>query len=378
MNTELTPSQTKKVLGKIFDEADQLEAAAELKEKWSGNLDKVIRPPSGFAGISLPPRQFIMGKWFKQGDLGFIYGPRGSGKTWLGMFLARRCAEGPGSMGTLAEWNVPAQRRVLYVDGEMTMDEIRDRDNALAIGAAPGIFYLQHEALFHLTGDVLNLTDPVTQTAILDKCKRDKIDILILDNQSCLFTGLSENAADAWDKVLPWLLQLRRNRIAVIIIAHAGRNGLMRGTSRREDAAFWIINLSEPEDPIENQCGAAFIARFVKNRNATDAECPTLEWTFHKAPDSPKVVVTWKKLTPLQQFRQCIEGGMTVSKDIAKHLGLSPGRISQLANKAIKENWLMKNGRHYAIKVQFFPPGWAEEVVRDYKAKHGKTDPQAP
>ncbi|HEX3624209.1 MAG TPA: AAA family ATPase [Verrucomicrobiae bacterium] len=364
--------EAKQVLGKIFDEEDRLEAAEELKEKWSDNLDKVIRPPAGFAGIALPPREPIMGKWFKQGDLGFIYGPRGSGKTWLGVFLGRRCAEGPGSMGALAEWNVSAQRRVLYVDGEMTLDEIRDRDNALAIAAAPGIFYLQHEALFQLTGDVLNLADPVTQTAILDKCKRDKIDILILDNQSCLFHGLSENAADAWDKVLPWLLQFRRNRIAVIIIAHAGRNGLMRGTSRREDAAFWIINLSEPENPIENQCGAAFVARFEKNRNATDAECPTLEWTFQKAPNNPKVVVTWKKLTPLQQFRQCIEGGMRISKDIAKHLGISPGRVSQLANRAMKEGWLMKDGRHYAVNPLHTEPGWAEEIVKNHRANHGK------
>jgi hypothetical protein len=236
----------------------------------------------------------------------------------------------------------------------MSMDEIRDRDSALAIGPAPGIFYLQHEALFHLTGDTLNLADPVTQSAILDKSKRDKIDILILDNQSCLFPGLSENAADAWDKVLPWLLELRRNRIAVIIIAHAGRNGLMRGTSRREDAAFWIINLSEPKDPVENQCGAGFIARFMKNRNATDAECPTLEWTFHKIPGTPnaKVQVTWKKLTPLQQLRQCVEDGTVISIDIARHLNLSQGRVSQLANKGIKEGWLTKDGRHYAIKKE--------------------------
>lgn len=355
----MNASQTKKVLGKIFDEGDRLEAAEERREKWAESLDEVIRPPSGFAAIAVPPREPIMGKWFKQGDLGFIYGPRGFGKTWLAMFLARKCAEGPGSMGALAEWNVSAQRRVLYVDGEMTMDEIRDRDNALAVGPAPGIFYLQHEALFHLTGDVLNLADPVTQSAILDKCKRDNIDILILDNQSCLFLGLSENAADAWNCVLPWLLQLRRNRIAVIIIAHSGRNGLMRGTSRREDAAFWIINLSEPKDPVENQSGVGFVARFVKNRNATDAECPA-----------------WKKLTPMQQFRQCVEDGMTVAKDIASLLGLSPARVSQLAAKAIEAGWLRKDGRRYAINFQLFPEGWGEDVIKNYHAKHAKNPEQ--
>ncbi|HEV2330301.1 MAG TPA: AAA family ATPase [Verrucomicrobiae bacterium] len=369
--------QAKRILEAAFNEEKQLEAAeaaAQLKEKWSGNLDKVIRQPSGFGGIAVPPCEPIMGKWFRQGDLGFIYGPRGLGKTWLGMFLGRRCAEGADSMGALAEWKVAAQRRVLYVDGEMTLDEIRDRDNALAINPGAGMFYLQHEALFHLTGDVLNLVDPVTQTAILDKCKRDKIEILILDNQSCLFHGLSENAADAWDQVLPWLLRLRRNRIAVIIIAHAGRNGLMRGTSRREDAASWIINLSEPKDPVENQSGTSFVARFVKNRYATETECPTLEWTFLKPTGVPnaKMQVTWKNLTPLQQFRECVEGGMTLATQVAKHMGISPGRISQLASKARDEGWLLKDGRRYAINPFYTPPGWGEKIAAEYLAKHGK------
>lgn len=86
------------------------------------------------------------------------------------------------------------------------------------------MFYLQHEALFHLTGKVLNLTNPSVQAALLEKCQRDKMEVLILDNLSCLFTGIKENDADAWEQVLPWLLDLRRSRIAVIFIAHAGRN----------------------------------------------------------------------------------------------------------------------------------------------------------
>jgi hypothetical protein len=351
----------------MLNQENRLEAAEDQKIKWAGHLETVVRQSHGFAGIPVPPREAIMGKWFKQGDLGFIYGPRGLGKTWLGMFLGRRCAEGAGSMGALAEWTVSAPRRVLYVDGEMSMDEIRERDNALTIGPAPGMFYLQHEALFHLTGEVLNLADPATQTAILDKCKRDKIDIVILDNQSCLFPGLSENAADAWDHVLPWLLQLRRNRIAVIIIAHAGRNGLMRGTSRREDAAFWIINLSEPKEPVENQCGVAFIAKFVKNRNALEAECPALEWTFLKPPGTNKMQVTWKKLTPLQQFRQCVEDGMTMGTQIAKHLNLSRGRISQLAKQGMKEGWLLKDSRHY--RISRFAPGWSNTASTPEQAR---------
>ena len=65
------------------------------------------------------------------------------------------------------------------------------------------MFYLQHEALFHLTGKVLNLTNPTAQAVILEKCQRNGIEILFLDNLSCLFSGIKENDADAWERVLP-------------------------------------------------------------------------------------------------------------------------------------------------------------------------------
>ena len=90
--------------------------------------------------------------------------------------------------------------------------------------AADGMFYLQHEGLFHRTSTVLNLTNPTAQAAILEKCQGDEIEILFLDNLSCLFSGIKENDADAWERVVPWLLDLRRSRIAVVFIAHAGRN----------------------------------------------------------------------------------------------------------------------------------------------------------
>ena len=322
--------------------------ATDLKAEWIGHFAKAICPADGLAKIDVPAREAILGAWFKQGDLGFIYGARGLGKTWLAMLLARRCAEG----GNVADWTVHKPRRVLYVDGEMPLDGIRERDAALSTVPADGIFYLQHEALFHLTGKVLNLTNPAVQGALLEKCKQDQIEILFLDNLSCLFSGIKENDADAWEMVLPWLLELRRNKIAVIFIAHAGRNGFMRGTSRREDAAFWIINLTEAQNAGEVQNGARFVARFVKNRNATEADCPPLEWHFVKSENEVRAEVSWKKLSTPQLFRQCIEDGLTSATDIADEMGISKGQVSKLATKAIKEGWLKKDGRDYALTGQ--------------------------
>jgi putative DNA primase/helicase len=66
------------------------------------------------------------------------------------------------------------------------------------------------------------------------------VKVVFMDNLSCLCFGTNENETDSWEHVLSWLLWFRRARIAVVIIHHANREGNdMRGTSRREDAAFW-------------------------------------------------------------------------------------------------------------------------------------------
>lgn len=320
----------------------------DSKTKWLECLAKGTCNANDLPELNVPPRESILGEWFKEADLGFIYGPRGLGKTWLSMHIARQCAEG----GSVADWKAHQSQRVLYVDGEMALDSIRERDVALSNVRTEGMFYLQHDALFHLTGKVLNLTNPIVQAAISEDCLRQKLNVLILDNLSCLFSGMKENDADAWEQVLPWLLELRRNRIAVIIIAHAGRNGSMRGTSRREDAANWIIKLAEAKYDGEIQSGARFVARFAKNRNATEAECPPLEWHFNLPKDETPCRVSWKKLSTEQIFRELIKDGLTNCKDLAEEMGITKGQVSKLATKAIAAGWLKKDGRDYALTGQ--------------------------
>ena len=123
-------------------------------------------------------------------------------------------------------------RTVLHVDGEMAMAATKNRHAALSYRSSR-LHYLHHKRLFHECSAVLNLSTPSSQLALLQHCLAEKIEVLFLDNLSCLFSGIKENDADSWETVLPWLLELRGNRIAAGFIHHAGCNGAMRGTSRR-------------------------------------------------------------------------------------------------------------------------------------------------
>lgn len=90
------------------------------------------------------------------------------------------------------------------------------------------------------------------------------VQVVVIDNLSCLFRGVAENEANAWEAVLPWVLDLRRAGISVVV-AHAGRNGQMRGTNRREDSAHWVQSLEPAHDDSGDFNGTRFVSRFTKN-----------------------------------------------------------------------------------------------------------------
>jgi len=329
---------------------DQLEtelaeaAPPEADTEWSVALNRAVLTPTEIAKLNLPKRAPVLGTWFLEGDLGFIYGPRGLGKTWLAMLIGRAISDGK----SIGPWTAPEARKVLYVDGEMAVDASIERAEQMAQGQEDNFFLLHHEPLFHLTGKVLNLTAIEAQMALTAACLARGVRVLILDNISCLLT-LKENESDAWgEQVLPWLLELRRHRIAVVFVHHAGRNGQMRGTSKREDAAFWSIKLSEAKGEHGHE-GASFVAAFDKNRNSTNQDAPSLLWHFQPQPDG-SVLPKWKTLTPLQIFIGLVNDGLDSCGDIAQEMGTSKGTVSKLAKRAVNEGLITVEGRRYLTK----------------------------
>ena len=275
--------------------------------------------------MPVEPRRFIVSPFFREGDLGFIYAKRGDGKTWLAMLLAKAAATG----ATAGPWKAEGVWPVLYVDGEMPAEESKRRDSALG-GAGENLTWLHHEIFFDRTGRTLNLTNPATQAALTALLMERGFRVLVLDNLSCLFSGVKENDADAWELVLPWLLELRRRKIAVVIVAHAGRNGLMRGTSRREDAAFWVLKLERCGDGARE---LKFTSLFTKNRNALEDDCPPLEWTITAEADG-SARVTAKQSSGVELLVSWVEAGLDSASDIAQEMGISKGQVSKLAKKA--------------------------------------------
>ena len=320
-----------------------LPASNVVGEDWLAHFTAGIVSAAELQSIELPHHAPLLGEWFAEADLGFVYAARGVGKTHLCLGLARALAEG----SSIGPWHARAAVPVLYVDGEMNAEQIRERDAALA-KCAGTLDYLNHELLFHRTEKTLNLTRKECQDALTALCIQRGVRVLFLDNLSCLFSGIAENDNDAWEAVLPWLLHLRKINVAVVIVAHAGRNGQMRGASRREDSAAWTLRLDDAIDAATVKRGAKFVSTFTKPSRHTPRETPAYEWEF--SPDaSGRCEVVFREASGLEVFLQWLRDGLNTCKDIAEAMDVSKGTVSKLAKRAEAAGRIHNSGKNYTL-----------------------------
>jgi hypothetical protein len=319
------------------------ENVREAEQSWVDALNAAVVTSSELHDLELIPRKKLLGDWFCEGDLGFIFAFRGVGKTWLALAIAQALSTG----GKLGDWQAHERVKVLYIDGEMPPDLMRSRCEGL--DASNGnLQFLNHEILFDRTGRVLNITNREIQDAITERCLTSGVKVLILDNLSTLASGMRENEADSWEMVNNWLLNLRRRKIAVVIVHHAGRSGEMRGTSKREDNVFWIIALDDAKKGADDKRGARFVSRFTKPSGNCQDEVPAFEWHF-VTEHSGEVTISHKVAQSLDVFRQVIADGVTDNQQIAQEMKVSPATVSRFAKKAIDAGWLKKRGRNYEL-----------------------------
>ncbi len=192
------------------------------------------------SATDIEPEEMILDPWLPCSGLAMIAGWRGVGKT----MLALGCALAIGSGTELLGWKAPKARRVLYVDGEMALAQMRDRTMALLYGnevwvqGAPNVTLLSHA---DQESGIPNLVRYARSRrdieAVMDE---EEIEVLFLDNISALCNSEAENDVESWAVMQEWLVRLRRLGKTVVLLHHAGKpdeKGMVkqRGTSKRED-----------------------------------------------------------------------------------------------------------------------------------------------
>jgi len=309
--------------------ADNAPSLSANPEKWE---------PIGigdFLKLEIPPREMLLSPVLPESSLSMVYAPRGMGKSLFSMSVGLVVASG----GVFLGWSAQKPRRVLYVDGEMAIVDLKER--LAAISAGLGI-EVPNENFRILAADQtesgINLSEADGQRAL--EALLDGVDLLILDNLSTLCTTGSEAASDAWIPMQNWLLGLRRKSIAVLLVHHAGVNGRQRGTSRREDALDVVMALKRPPDYSPDE-GARFQVHFEKIRQRVDGFGEPFEARAATVlDDDGNNRLTWLSadLEPSleSQVAPLIAQGHTV-REVAVRLNLSKSGVGRLRQKLMAE-----------------------------------------
>ena len=159
-------------------------------------------------------------------------------------------------------------------------------------------------------------------------------DLIIVDNLSSLFRSGSENEAESWMPVQEWALELRRQRKSILFVHHAGKSGMQRGTSKREDILDVVISLRHPPSYNARE-GALFEVHFEKTRHFSGDDAASFktqlvlnaygqtEWAISEIDADPEVA----------QIADMRKEGKTIEK-ITEETGLTKSQVETRMNKA--------------------------------------------
>lgn len=143
---------------------------------------------------------------------------------------------------------------------------------------------------------------------------------------------------------MPWLLFLRRRKVTVIVVHHAGRNGEMRGASRHEDAADWVLRLRDDTGD-DDEREKAIITAFAKCRGCSPQEAMPLRWTLKLG--GGVLAYTCTAHSGPDALASLIIGGVEKAAECAEMLGVSAGTVSKWAKKLENAGRIRIAGRKY-------------------------------
>ena len=279
--------------------------------------------------IEVQPKLWLLDGLIRQRELVQVYGARGLGKTWLSLSLAYAIATG----GQALKWRAPEARTVLYVDGEMDIDDLQARAKRLMISDPRTGVHL--ETLFflsshHVEGGIGDMADERVRDRIDATADKVGAEIIFIDNLSCLFSTKDENAAAEFNIFNNWLLAHRRAGRSVLFVHHAGKSGQQRGTSRREDSLDLVLALkATDEDEDEPRTGCRFNLVFEKARSLTGEQTAAVRvlregdtWNYEPA-----------KTHRNREIVSMAAGGMT-QRQIADAVGCKQCTVSKILSKS--------------------------------------------
>jgi hypothetical protein len=218
-------------------------------------------------------QEHIISPWLREGESALIWAGTGVGKTQLSLTLALLVAGG----GTVAGWSNGKPRKVLIIDGEMRLSDIKDRLVSLSRGleshdrdAALDNIEVRSRQDQKPGVKFYDVSVEEDQDDISNYVREKGIDLLILDNITTLTNSVKdENGAGDIKPILDFLLKMKRDGVAAIVLHHANKGGASyRGSTAIATTFEAIVGLQRPQDASHDE--TVFKLFFEKFRGKRD------------------------------------------------------------------------------------------------------------
>ena len=322
----------------LIDQAEPYEPPKKV------TIDNIILSADEFYKIKMPKQQELLFPWLKEDSINLISGWRGAGKTWLALAILDAVSRGV----PFGPWECKKSVPCLFLDGEMTIRDDRDRiQNLKLYSARENPLYFYSDAYANSKGlPRANLVNEDWRQMIKNILLTRKVKLWVVDNISSLAPGLDENAKQDWDVINQWLIELRYCGISTILLHHVSKDGRQRGTSAREDQIDTSIMLKTPRDYITED-GARFTLQFDKKRVDTEYLHLLSEREFKLILDENKNHI-WTfgnvKAKTKDEILKLLDEGLCQT-DIKDSLGVDKAYISRVRKKAIKDGSLSQKNK---------------------------------
>ena len=293
---------------------------------------------------NLPKPKRLLGP-ISESSLCLLYGPRGIGKTHLGLEIALSIAFGETKLVSKKlddppNWDIEGSKTnpVLIIDGEMPLHALKERLKfaAKVLPEDLQLHYLTADMVWRKFDTGISLAAKDFQILVDNYIEGiPGLKFILLDNIGSLVTGINEDKKEELEPFSQWLFNLRYRGIAVMQIHHTNKAGEQRGTSFREDQLDLSIELKQPTgwEPGER---ASFDVVFRKTRAQVgdlvrpfNATYENGEWEFESL----------EKMRVEELVEIVEENGEWNWREVAKKMKVGRSRVFKLRQDAIDQGF---------------------------------------
>jgi hypothetical protein len=206
---------------------------------------------------ALPERDYLLGNVLCTKSRCLMFGDTGIGKTLFGFEIAAAVAAG----SPFLNWQGREKpRRVMYFDGEMPGETVKERMQLLAERYSPDLELWVFSRDVLKDGDMPPLNTPEGEKWLLREIDLIKPHLIVFDAVMSLLSGpMSEE--ESWAPMKPIVRQISSRRIGQIWMHHTGHDASRSfGTKTREWEMDTVIRLTREED------SDALLLEFTKAR----------------------------------------------------------------------------------------------------------------